>query len=357
MQILGSTGKASYAGVSYTEMRPISLLRVVFVGGLLISGIYLSFDVLPRLDIPPAVAIGALLAFLSNFFLQTWRGRGEREEAEALEMAREQDAALATYAEKLSELVTEKNLHERSNDPHVRFVAQALTTSLLRRLDNQHKRQVLELVYEMGLIEREEPLLDLSNASVDGANLSEFTLRNACLEGADLRLVNLYGADLEGTTLSLADLRGADLDSADLSRVNLTRAILLPYDEQSPARWSLHNLGENIDLSKEDFRPRKQLVGSKLREAILIEAQLSDAWLGGADLRGAKVRNADLTGTQLKGANLNYADLEGAKGITTEELEQQAHSLDGATLPDGQKYEEWLKSKGRGEEGENSGPS
>jgi uncharacterized protein YjbI with pentapeptide repeats len=149
-------------------------------------------------------------------------------------------------------------------------------------------------------------------------------------------------------------LRGADLSHADLSRVDLTRANLLPYDEQDSANWSLHSLGKVVDLNKEDFRPRKRLVGTKLREAILIEAQLCDAWLGGADLRGAKVRNADLTGAQLKGANLNYADLEGAKGITTEELERQVHSLEGAIMPSGQKYEDWLKRK---ENGKNDGSS
>ena len=92
------------------------------------------------------------------------------------------------------------------------------------------------------------------------------------------------------------------------------------------------------------------MVGTNLREAILIEAQLGDAWLGGADLRGAKVRSADLTGAQLKGADLSYADLEGARGITTEELERQAYSLEGTTMPDGQKYEEWLKAKASSKE-------
>jgi hypothetical protein len=60
----------------------------------------------------------------------------------------------------------------------------------------------------------------------------------------------------------------------------------------------------------------------------------------------------------LKGANLNYADLEGAKGITTEELERQAYSLEGATMPSGQKFEDWLNAKvGRKDEGENASPS
>ena len=354
MQILGSTGKASYARVSYTEMRPISLLRVVFVGGLLISGIYLSFDVLPRLDIPPAVAIGALLAFLSNFFLQTWRGRGEREQAEAVEMERQQDAALATYAEKLSELITEKNLPERSKDPHIRLVAQALTTYLLRRLDSEHKRQVLALVYEMGLVEKEDPLLDLRTADLGFANLSELILLNACLKGADLRHANLYGAALEGTNLSLADLRAANLRNADLTGVDLTGANLLPYDERNPARWSRRNLEKHNNLNIGDFSREtlrflpsstegstsRWLTVTNLRETILRDAQLRKAWLHGVNLSGA-----DLEG----------ADLGGAKGITNEQLDQQASSLTGATMPNGQQYEDWLKDREGGKENEKNG--
>jgi len=61
--------------------------------------------------------------------------------------------------------------------------------------------------------------------------------------------------------------------------------------------------------------------------------------------------------TVMRGANLSWANLSGAIGITEEELEQQTESLRGATMPNGQKYEEWVKSKGDGEDGENGGPS
>jgi hypothetical protein len=47
--------------------------------------------------------------------------------------------------------------------------------------------------------------------------------------------------------------------------------------------------------------------------------------------------------------------LQYARGVTNEELEEQAYSPEDATMPDGQKYEEWLKSRGKG--GENSSPS
>jgi hypothetical protein len=52
----------------------------------------------------------------------------------------------------------------------------------------------------------------------------------------------------------------------------------------------------------------------------------------------------------LSEADLSEADLSGAllfevKGITHEELERQAKSLEGALMPDGQNHEDWLKSR------------
>jgi hypothetical protein len=47
--------------------------------------------------------------------------------------------------------------------------------------------------------------------------------------------------------------------------------------------------------------------------------------------------------------------LSRVQGTTTELLEEQAASLEGATMPNGQTYEEWLKDKeGRGEDSENT---
>jgi uncharacterized protein YjbI with pentapeptide repeats len=126
------------------------------------------------------------------------------------------------------------------------------------------------------------------------ADLSQAKLKFSILEGAVLHDANLRGANLRGAVLSYADLSGAYLEGADLSEV----------------------------------------------------------FLSGANLRLAYLRDADL-----RDADLRDADLSGAAGVTNEELEQQASSLEGATMPNGLKYEDWLKSKGRGEDGENSAPS
>jgi len=97
----------------------------------------------------------------------------------------------------------------------------------------------------------------------------------------------------------------------------------------------------NADLSEVNFF-NADLHGADLREADLSEAVLTNAKLRGADLRGAKLRGANLTNAELTDAQVTDEQLEAAK------------SVEGATMPNGQKYEDWLKS--RGEDGENSGP-
>jgi uncharacterized protein YjbI with pentapeptide repeats len=73
---------------------------------------------------------------------------------------------------------------------------------------------------------------------------------------------------------------------------------------------------------------------------------LDEARLPGADLIGADLIGARLNGVDLNGADLSGADLSYAQGMSNEELEkQQVSSFEGATMPNGQKYEDWLKSR------------
>jgi uncharacterized protein YjbI with pentapeptide repeats len=116
-----------------------------------------------------------------------------------------------------------------------------------------------------------------------------------------------------------SNLRGADLSNADLSETNLFGA----------------DMGDGAILSNAD-----------LIDANLGEADLSNAYLFQADLS-----DADLSGADLSNARLYRADLRGAEVITNEGLDQQAYSLEGATMPNGQRYEDWRKSKNRAEDG------
>ena len=103
-------------------------------------------------------------------------------------------------------------------------------------------------------------------------------------------------------------------------------------------------LGKRFILSNTDL-DRADLTNAKLSNA-----KLTNAKLPRADLTGALLYDADLSG-----ADLSSADLSNAEGVSCQQTER-AKSLEGATMPNGQKYEDWLKSKGCTEDGENSGP-
>jgi len=64
---------------------------------------------------------------------------------------------------------------------------------------------------------------------------------------------------------------------------------------------------------------------------------------------------AQLSEANLRKSFLHDADLNGAAVFDAEDLEQQVKSLERATKPNGQKYEDWLKSKDHGEDGKSGG--
>jgi uncharacterized protein YjbI with pentapeptide repeats len=304
------------------------------------------------------------------------RKQREREEAVAIERA--QDEALAAYLDQMSNLVVDHELGYDQEDPAVSpvhylitrlrttrlwpgsgedqkvqdessdrkeqtrllKVAQARTIAILLGLDSEHKRRPLKLVYELGLIKKDGTengaMIELKNAGLDHAYLSELSLSAANLSCADLRVSDLSGDDLSHSDLRLADLRGADLRRANLENADLTGANFLPYDERDPERWNLHNLATIEDISKENFSPRKlrqgnrrfritvrdgrltttELATTNLREAILMRAHLNDAYLCGADLREADLREADLSRADLRGA-----DLRQVRNLTQEQID------------------------------------
>jgi uncharacterized protein YjbI with pentapeptide repeats len=258
--------------------------------------------------------------------IENQRAEAERELAEQ----RAQDEALQAYLDQMSQLMLERKLLVAEPGDPVHTLAQARTSTVILRLDAEHNESVTRFLSNSGLAESSEasPRL-LREITLLHATLGDAYLPEADLSRADLRGTNLSGAFLDranlsgtGTILSDANLSGAVLRSADLSGAFLTKA----------------------DLSD------AELLEADLSRASLTEANLSDAVLSGANLSGADLRGTNLSGAVLYGSDLSEAvlenaDLSGAKGITNEELEQQASSLEGATMPNGQKYEDWIKDK------------
>ena len=230
-----------------------------------------------------------------------------------IEEQRAQDAALQAYLDQMSQLMLDGGLLRGSEggNEEVRTLARARTLTVLARLDSRRKVSVVQFLYEASLIEKDQPVVSLSDVVLRDADLSKVVLSGANLGGADLR-----GADLGGAILHDADLSGADLRGADLSDAHLSGAIL--HDAE------LHD----ADLRDADLR------GADLSAAELIRANMSGAKLGGADLR-----EAYLTDAKLGGADLREADLTDARGVTEEQLEDHTGKLEGAIMPGGNMHD------------------
>ena len=281
--------------------------------------------------IVPVVLVGFGLWFTAQQDQRQQQTENRRAEAEReLAEQRAQDEALQAYLDQMSQLILERKLLEveqghavhEPGDP-VHTLAQARTSTAILRLDAEHNESVTHFLINSGLAVRSKASARL----LRGSTLSHAKLSGAHLPNADLGDADLSGADLSNALLLNANLIGADLSGADLSNALLDNADLMAHLP-------------NADLSGAN------LIGADLSEANLSGANVSEANLIGADLSGAVLLNADLSDAVLDNANLS-----GAEGITNEQLEQQAASLEGAKMPNGQKYEDWLKSKVREEDG------
>jgi len=352
------------------------------------------WDYLELLIVPAALALGVYLLNRAQQERERKAEAAQQERELAVESQRAQDEALQAYLDQMSQLLLDKDrpLRQAEEGDEVQTLARARTLTVLGSLDGSRKASILRFFYESNLIKKDRVVLKLWTADLTGtclrnARMTDTSLSGADLRGARLEDVNFAGADLSGVDLSeayarwilfdeanlvvaklaTADLRHAsfheaDLENTDLREANLRGANLfkanLRHANLSGANLSHASLHGAI-LSPANLR------GANLLDADLSWADLSGASLSGIDLTDANLNSARLAGANLSGANfggadlshatLREADLVGAT-VAEEQLDSVA-SLEGATMPNGQKYEDWLKSKGSGKEGEHGGSS
>src|SRR5215207_5265515 len=281
-------------------------------GGMMLRG---WLPIVGALLVPFVIALGIWAITWQLDKLENQRAEAERELAEQ----RAQDEVLQAYLDQMSLLILDRNLleveqgnpvHEQGDPVHT--LAQALTSTAILRLDAEHNESLTHFLITSSLSVRSE----VSARLLRGSTLSHAKLSGAHLPNADLGDADLSSADLSNALMVNANLIVADLSGADLSNALLDNADLVAH---------------------------------------LPNADLSSARLIGADLSDANLLGADLSDANLSSANLENANLSGADGITNAEVEQQADSLVGADMPNGQNYEDWLKSKLRKEDGKNEG--
>jgi uncharacterized protein YjbI with pentapeptide repeats len=229
--------------------------------------------------------------------IESERAKAERK----LAKERAQDEALQAYLGQMGSLLLDKNLRKSKEDSEVRTLARARTLTVFSRLDPSRKTVVMEFLVEAELVQ-----------SVKGRPIPIIRLG-----GADLSDAHMSDSDLSDAELSDTVLTGADLSYADLS-------------------------------------------GANLSDAHMSHADLRFANLSSADLSDAKLRYARLTTSNLRGADVSQADLTGADLLFAQDWtagQLGGAYLGGATMPNGQKYEDWIKSKDHGKSSSTASPS
>jgi hypothetical protein len=295
------------------------------------------WDWLGLLIVPAVLAVGGYLFTRSE-------SQATREAAER----RAQDETLQAYLDQIGQMLLDPNrpLRRSTYGDSLRTLARARTLAVLRRLDGTRKGTVLQFLYESGLIgritnrkpfEKDDLIVELRDADLSGA-----VVTGAVLSGVDLKGINLSHADLRGASLSSADLRGTNLREANLSGAYLAGTNLRGLPSAAPDTYPPVDRTRNVDLRS-----------ANLKGAILV----------GADLTGADLSYADLTGADLVHPRAGpygilavfEGDLGGREGAAKLLLQYYAGSwrpatnqsgLKGTTLPDGQRYEAWLKVPG-----------
>jgi uncharacterized protein YjbI with pentapeptide repeats len=295
-----------------------------------------------------------------------------------LEAQRAKDSALQAFLDQLSHSDTYIELRTAAASGHKRAVLRAKIQTLLLQLDEERKGVLLSFLHGAKLSRREEitphehtkeesektrtepwrypnlrsektrtvrwryPILRLDYIDFSRTKRTPDTkltfddLESIILRGAKLNEVNLSGANLRN-----ADLRDADLSYAQLRKANQHDSEEIPGEYFNEYRKAIRGRSAS-ELLETDL-----ILETDLSEANLSRANLNGANLSCANLSKANLRYADLRGADLSGAYKMNSDGSNRKLVANEELEQQAKSLQGATMPNGQKYEDWLKSKDR----------
>ncbi|CUS05164.2 protein of unknown function [Candidatus Promineifilum breve] len=179
---------------------------------------------------------------------------------------------------------------------------------------------------------------DVSYGNFSGANMSDALLGRANLDLADMTETDLRGADISLGSLNETNLTGAALEGAILSGAAMVEANLTKAQGE---RVALN--GANLERAN---LVEANLAYANMERATLIGANLGWANLGKVNLEKANLSEANLSGANLDDARLHGANLSGAflfgarvslKALST------AKTLANATMPDGTKYEDWIR--------------
>lgn len=249
------------------------------------------WDWMDLLLVPVMIAIGAW-----------WLNRSEKETERELAQDNIEEQTLQRYFDRMSTLLIQENLNSTPKTDSKWDIARAYTITTLRALNPERKGILIKFLQGADLI-TQEARIDLKEADLRYANLSNIDLKEANLTGADLRSINtshtklhnvkideatliddkfarvrnlilegaekrnLQGANFSYTTLKNVDLRGADLRGAIFSKASVNGITINPS-------WNLRFW--KLNKSAKDYS-YADLTGITFKDAILKNVDFTGA--------------------------------------------------------------------------------
>jgi uncharacterized protein YjbI with pentapeptide repeats len=208
------------------------------------------WDWLDLLIVPIFLAVGAWLL-----------SAADKDSELKLEIDRQNQGVLTSFMDNLSKLLLESKLRESKPGTEIRSIARTYALAAFRVLDEKRKAEVLQFLFETGLISY-NPIISLNSANLRSVILDKAALVKVEIKGAYFQNASLRDANLSYTNFCGSDFSNADFRGSILVGTNLSFAIL-----------------KNVNLSGLD---------------------LTQADLNCADLNGANIKNTKITKEQLK---------------------------------------------------------
>ena len=188
------------------------------------------WDWLQLLIIPVVLALGGY--FFTYTISKNERKAADRHNQTEREIAQDnqRETALQEYIDKMSELLLREKLRESQPKDEVRNIARVRTLTVLPRLDGHRKRSVLQFLYELSLIDKDNSIVNLEGADLTEINLRFGRMKKVNLSRTDMSKANMRNSSLTDLELIATDLSNTCLSYALLRRTNLSYAYLKEAD-------------------------------------------------------------------------------------------------------------------------------
>ena len=204
------------------------------------------------------------------------------QQANALQLQKQQQARLAASAEEQREALLSKNYVQQMSslivqDPpagkitdSTRASASTLTQSTLPQLNCEHKVALLRYLYKRKLIDDDFHVVNLQGADFQACNLSGLDLSDTDLTGANFSAADMQNVKLHSSTLIAVDFSDADLSGADLKSADMHNAAL---NNTNLARADMLGI---IGKSVEQLLPARSLAGTRLPDGSVQPGEVQD---------------------------------------------------------------------------------